>query len=681
MASNSKRAFNLKYLEMYDWMIYSPKHKGVFCKFCILFKPNVHRGKQGSFIITPFTKFYQIIEESKKHEKTQWHNDSKVTAKLFLDSMNSKKINVMEQINSSVHKEIKDNRKKLRPIIKSILFCGQHDIALRGNTADKGNFVDLLKFRIDSGDNILSNHFDTASGKSKYVSHRIQNEIIQICGQVIRNDIVSQVNNSVAFSLLADETADIAGKEQLSIGVRYIDINYVVHEEFIGFSEIHVLNAEGVSRSILESTEKYGLNMLKLVGLGFDGCSTMSGKENGVQAIIRKMYPTACYFHCASHKLNLVVNDQNSIPDIRNTIGTVKEIIKFFRESILRRKLIPNIPLFCEARWSEKYKCIRLFDKNFIEIKTVLEKLSISSEANTVTRNRAFQLSSATSNCTFLICLKVIVYYSSVLEPVVTKLQGTSVNLHSVHTFVKTELLGILNKHREHSIEYFNTIFEEITKAANSLDVVLKIPRRTNHQSQRSNHNYSSNDSIEDYYRVSMYIPYLDSIISSLNNRFNENNETPFKLCWLLPNEMVKLQKTEYINILQDIENHFKIPNIKVNGLIWYDYWQLKSQSFINDIMVDHKKLLKECEFFPAVKKGIIIYITLPPTTCTVERSFSTLRRVKTWTRSTMSEDRLDGLCMISVHREKINDKKNEYVEQIINIFGVKKRNLQFLFV
>jgi hypothetical protein len=65
----------------------------------------------------------------------------------------------------------------------------------------------------------------------------------------------------------------------------------------------------------------------------------------------------------------------------------------------------------------------------------------------------------------FLISLRVIAYYSSVLEPVVTKLQGTNVNLYSVHTFVKTELLGILNKHRENSIEYFNTFFEEITKA------------------------------------------------------------------------------------------------------------------------------------------------------------------------------------------------------------------------
>lgn len=243
--------------------------------------------------------------------------------------------------------------------------------------------------------------------------------------------------------------------------------------------------------SILETTEKYGLNMLKLVGLGFDGCSTMSGKENRVQAMIRKKYPTACFFHCASHKLNLVVNDQNSIPEIRNTIGIVKEIIKFFRESILIRQLIANSPLFCETRWSEKYKCIRLFDKNFVKIKTVLEKLSISSEANTVTRNRAFQLSSATLNSTFFICLKVIAYYSSVLEPVVNKLQGTSVNLHSVHTFIKTELLGILKKHRENCTEHFNIIYEEINKIASSLDFKLEIPRRTNQQSQRSFDRYS----------------------------------------------------------------------------------------------------------------------------------------------------------------------------------------------
>ena len=39
---------------------------------------------------------------------------------------------------------------------------------------------------------------------------------------------------------------------------------------------------------------------------------------------------------------DIVINDLNKIMVIRNTIGTIKEIIKFYRESTLRRNLIPN---------------------------------------------------------------------------------------------------------------------------------------------------------------------------------------------------------------------------------------------------------------------------------------------------------------------------------------------------
>jgi hypothetical protein len=84
-------------------------------------------------------------------------------------------------------KKLKIIEKKLRSIIRSILFYGQHDIAITGNIVDKDNFVDLLKFWVDSSDNILLKNFDI----TKYVSHRIQNDIIQVCGQVIRNNIIS----------------------------------------------------------------------------------------------------------------------------------------------------------------------------------------------------------------------------------------------------------------------------------------------------------------------------------------------------------------------------------------------------------------------------------------------------------------------------------------------------------
>lgn len=46
----------------------------------------------------------------------------------------------------------------------------------------------------------------------------------------------------------------------------------------------------------------------------------------------------------------------NKLSEIRNTMGTVKEIINFFRESNIRRQLLPSIPMLRETRWIEKYK-------------------------------------------------------------------------------------------------------------------------------------------------------------------------------------------------------------------------------------------------------------------------------------------------------------------------------------
>lgn len=119
--------------------------------------------------------------------------------------------------------------------------------------------------------------------------------------------------------------------------------------------------------------------------------------------LIRDKYDKALFFHCASHRLNLVVNDLNSVRDIQNTVGTIKEVIKFFRESTLRKNLIPNIPMLCETRWSAKYKSIRVFSEKFIEIKKVLDFLPTNAEVNRSTRARAQQLSSATSETSFIV--------------------------------------------------------------------------------------------------------------------------------------------------------------------------------------------------------------------------------------------------------------------------------------
>ena len=57
----------------------------------------------------------------------------------------------------------------------------------------------------------------------------------------------------------------------------------------------------------------------------------------------------------------------------------------------------------------------------------------------------------------------------------------------------------------------------------------------------------------------------------------------------------------------------------------------------------------------------------LPITTCEAERSISTLRRLKTYMRSTMSQERFSGLALVNIHLDiPIN------IDEIVNEFSQK---------
>ena len=70
---------------------------------------------------------------------------------------------------------------------------------------------------------------------------------------------------------------------------------------------------------------------------------------------------------------------------------------------------------------------------------------------------------------------------------------------------------------------------------------------------------------------------------------------------------------------------------------------------------------------FPNILAALKIFGTIPVTTCSCERSISTLRRLKTYLRSTMGQKRLKSLALLHVHREINLD-----VEKIIDRFAQK---------
>ena len=56
-----------------------------------------------------------------------------------------------------------------------------------------------------------------------YTSQKIQNEIVATCGDIVVEDIKTHITQRGFFSVLADETTDVAGMAQVSLCIRYVD--------------------------------------------------------------------------------------------------------------------------------------------------------------------------------------------------------------------------------------------------------------------------------------------------------------------------------------------------------------------------------------------------------------------------------------------------------------------------
>jgi hypothetical protein len=78
---------------------------------------------------------------------------------------------------------------------------------------------------------------------------------------------------------------------------------------------------------------------------------------------------------------------------------------------------------------------------------------------------------------------------------------------------------------------------------------------------------------------------------------------------------------------------------------------------------------------------GLLI-VTVPSTTASVERSFSALKRIKTYQRSTQNEERLSGLAILSTEKDVLHQLKSTatFYDDVITKFTKQKRGMDFTF-
>ena len=234
-----------------------------------------------------------------------------------------------------------------------------------------------------------------------------------------------------------------------------------------------------------------------------------------------------------------------------------------------------------------------------------------------------------------------------------------------------------LARKREQADIKFSSLLYEIEDVARELGTEIKIPRLARRQMHRENHEANNK---EEYFRRSVYIPLLEHVIVDLNNRFSDDTLDLYNLSILIPENFDKPDLENKIHILakkydcffnNDI-NYFKT---KLNNELemWKDKWQnspiLENRSAI--------ELLKNCNrtLYPLINILLKILITLPISVASAERSFSSLKRLKTWLRTNMSQDRLNGLALMNIHNDFIIDTEN-----VIDKYAKRKNNRRLEF-
>ena len=167
------------------------------------------------------------------------------------------------------------NEKVLESLLKITIFCGKQGLALRGHRDDKidwqasevgnqGNFAQLVRFRADT-DKVLAEYLQGAPKNAQYTSKTIQNELVTVVGDRIRESIINEVKDAKFYSIIADEVTDVSNREELSLVVHYL-YNKEVKEVFVDFIEVERITGKVLGESILQWLTSHNISPADMRG-------------------------------------------------------------------------------------------------------------------------------------------------------------------------------------------------------------------------------------------------------------------------------------------------------------------------------------------------------------------------------------------------------------------------------
>lgn len=658
--SGKGRSFQKSWLIKYTWLEYEASTDKVFCKTCkeadaknlLQFSSK----KEDAFISIGFSNWKKALEKFRLHENTFTHKEGV----LKINSITNR--SVASQLNEQLDSDMKKARLALETIFTTVQFLCRQGLAIRGHEDVNSNFVQLLELRKNDVPELKD-----WLGRSgyKWTSHDIQNEIIDLLGKSVLRKVLASIKRTEHFSIMVDETSDSSIREQVSFCIRTVDDSLIINEDFIGLYETPNTESQTLFSILKDVFARLDLSMDNLRGQCYDGASNMRGKFKGLKKLVLDIQPKARYVHCTAHSLNLAVVDSlRHLTSMRDIMALAKDLINTVRESNKRMELFRSLrcesandqaglrPL-CPTRWTMRASSILRILKNFEELLEFFETFSAEDKTEAGYKCEGYLESMLQFKTYFF--LRLYFHAMNPVEDVNEKIQCPHLSVADLEKIYEG-LICILNGRRDSFEHFWELCLKEKPSQVDdpSLPRNRRIPKKYENNEASSPHTFKTP---KEYYKA-IYIEVCETVQSCITERFASTGLTQViaveQECLLLVNR----DETNFEKSTEFFKNDLDIERLRLHLNMLADIANKKQLVLKN--MSDVRKYITQepavGEMLCEVVKCIKLLQVVPITTAAAERSFSVLRRLKSYLRSTMGQKRLNNLAVLHAHRDVLDE-------------------------
>ncbi|XP_064597802.1 zinc finger protein 862-like [Liolophura sinensis] len=335
--SGRVRKFPNSWLDQFPWLEYDEVENVMVCKDCREF------GVEGSWS-TGNNNFR--LKTVKEHVASDAHKTAAAGSQPGQVSLNTQ-----------WRKEREERRKAIVTALKTAYWLATEEMPNR----KYGSLINFLQEL-----NLKEAKFLNRGKNAKYTSPDVYNQLTECLSKVIWRQLKSGIRQSPTIGIGIDESTDRAQEKHVAVIVRHITKEGRVTTDFLSLERIEDGTAVASFEALNIVAKKLDVPWKKVMGLGADGASVMSGERNGLRSLVEKENPHCTYVHCVCHRLNLAVSQAcKTFPEMETVNKILSAVYSYINQSPKKHQEFKEIAILLEAD-SVKFK--RVFEIRWLSM-------------------------------------------------------------------------------------------------------------------------------------------------------------------------------------------------------------------------------------------------------------------------------------------------------------------------